>query len=159
VLAGLAVLAVVVVPPALRQLPSPQPSPAGVGSTVPTSACAPVERPAADVDGDGCEEPVRWSDGVLQAGTARFALGASGDAWAVGDWDSDGRRTPALLHHGALAVFDAWPAPGGELHGHQVANAAGAAAITVVPGPDGCDRPLLQRPGASDLVVDPRRRP
>ena len=121
--------------------------------------CPPVARPAADADGDGCEEAVHWADGVLQAGTARFALGGPGDAWAVGDWDCDGRRTPALLHDGSLALFDSWPAPGAELLGRQVASAPGARGLSVVAGPDRCERPALASPGAADLLVDPQRLP
>jgi len=119
--------------------------------------CPPVSPPAADIDGDGCEEAVRWSDGVLQAGSARFALGGSGDAWAVGDWDCDGRRTPALLHQGTLAVFDTWPGPAAELQGRQVATTTGSAGLSVVPGPDGCEQPALSRPGTADLPVDVRK--
>lgn len=115
--------------------------PTGSPHAGPSAACAPVAAPAADVDGDGCEEAVSWSEGILQAGPARFALGGPGDAWAIGDWDCDGRRTPALLHQGALAVFDTWPGPGAELQGRLVGGAAGATGLTVVPGPDGCDRP------------------
>ena len=124
-----------------------------------TTRCQPVTRPAADVDGDGCEEAVHWADGMLQAGTTRFALGVRGDVWAVGDWDCDGRRTPALLHDGSLAVFDAWPAPGVELRGRPVASAPGAQGISVVAGLDRCERPALTIPGAADLLVDPRRLP
>jgi len=102
---------------------------------------------------------VQWADGVLQAGAARFALGGPDDAWAVGDWDCDGRRTPALLHDGALAVFDGWPEPGGELRGRTVATAPGARGVAVVAALDGCDRPALVRPGAADLPVDPRGLP
>ena len=125
----------------------------------PTRRCPPVVRPAADADGDGCEETVHWDDGVLQAGRARFALGGPGDAWVVGDWDCDGRRTPALLHEGSLAVFDAWPTPGAELLGRTVASAPGARGLSVVPGLDRCELPALTSPGAADLLVDPRRLP
>jgi hypothetical protein len=113
--------------------------------------CPAVPGTAADVDGDGCEEPVRWADGVLQAGTARFALGAAGDAVVVGDWDCDGRRTPALLAAGRLVVFDAWA---GDLAGRAVATVADAVGLAVVRGPDGCDRPSVSRRGAPDLVVE-----
>ncbi len=140
-----------------RQAPVALPSPAP--ATSPPTRCPPVAPPAADADGDGCEETVRWAEGVLQAGSARFALGGPDDAWAVGDWDCDGRRTPALLHDGALDLFDGWPEPGGELRGRPVAAAPGARGITVVAGGDGCERPALVRPGAADLVVDPRSTP
>jgi len=99
------------------------------------------------------------ADGVLRAGTARFALGGPGDAWAVGDWDCDGRRTPALLHEGSLTVFDAWPGPGGELQGRLVATTAPGSGVSVVAGQDGCEQPALRSPGTPDRVVDPRRQP
>jgi len=125
----------------------------------PRKACPPAVRPAADADGDGCEETVSWADGVLRAGTARFALGAPGDAWAVGDWDCDGRRTPALLHDGSVVVFDSWPAPGHELQGRPMAMSSGARQLTLGVGPDGCERPAPARVDAAGLLVDPRMQP
>ncbi|MFP5376515.1 MAG: hypothetical protein ACLGIO_07020 [Acidimicrobiia bacterium] len=121
--------------------------------------CAPVAPPAADADGDGCEETVQRVGDVLQAGVARFALGGPDDAWAVGDWDCDGRRTPALLHDGVLDLFDGWPEPGAEVPGRPVAAAPGATAITVVSGPGGCEQPALVRHVGADLIVDPRAGP
>lgn len=150
--AGMAVLAA-----AAR--PSKPPQSAGSQLSSALGGCPAVAPPAADADGDGCEEAVHWVDGVLQAGSARFALGGPGDAWVVGDWDCDGRRTPALLHDGSLAVFDTWPGPGGELQGRQVASAPGSLGLSVVPGQHGCDRAALARPGAADLLVDPRPSP
>jgi hypothetical protein len=125
----------------------------------PAPRCPAVAEPSADVDLDGCREAVTWSEGVLQAGAARFALGAAGDGWAVGDWDCDGQPTPALLHAGSLAVFDTWPGPGVEERGRPVATVPGARQLSVVSGPDGCDRPSLSRPGAADLLIDPRGTP
>jgi len=125
----------------------------------PAPRCPAVAGPSADVDLDGCREAVTWSDGVLQAGAARFAFGAAGDGWAVGDWDCDGQPTPALLHAGSLAVFDTWPGPGAEERGRPVAAVPGAGQLSVVSGPDGCDRPSLSRPGAADLLIDPRGTP
>lgn len=135
----------------------PPPTPAALAPPAPGS-CPPAAPPAADADGDGCEETVRWADGVLQAGVARFAPGRPADAWAVGDWDCDGRRTAALLHQGTLALFDAWPAPGGELQSRPV-TVPGAQGVTVVAGADGCDRLALARPGGADVLVDPRLLP
>lgn len=149
---GLAVLALLGL--ALAVGPSrPEPG------TAPAPGCPPVSGPSADVDADGCREAVTWTAGVLQAGAARFAFGAPVDAWAVGDWDCDGQRTPALLHAGSLIVFDVWPGPGGEEHGRPVASIPGAHRLSVVAGPDGCDQPALGRPGAADLQVDPRGGP
>jgi len=151
-----AAVAALVTQAVVARLRATEPVPSGVGASRSEAVCAPVRPPAADIDGDGCEEPVQWSDGVLQAGAARFALGGTGDAWAVGDWDCDGRRTPALLHGGALSVFDSWPGPGGELKGRQVAVSPGATGLTVVAGPDGCERASLSRLGTADLLVDAR---
>ena len=149
---GAALLALVGIVVASRgSLPEPVAAPA--------PRCPAVAEPSADVDGDGCREPVTWSDGVLQAGSARFAFGAAGDGWAVGDWDCDGQLTPALLHAGSLTVFDAWPGPGAEERGRPVATVAGSRQLSVVAGPDGCDRPSLAGPGSADLLVDPRGGP
>jgi hypothetical protein len=154
-----AVVALAVVGVLAAMARPPTADPAASTGIAPRQGCPTVVPPAADVDGDGCEEPVRWVAGVIEAGSARFALGGPGDAWAVGDWDCDGRRTPALLHGGTLEVFDDWPRPGGEQRGRPVAAAAGATGLTVVPGPTGCERPSLTRPGAADLVVDARGSP
>ncbi len=134
-------------------------APAQAAAAPPQVGCRPAAPPSADVDGDGCEESVQWADGVLLAGQARFALGAPGDAWAIGDWDCDGQRTPAILQEGSLVVFDAWPGPGGELAGRPAAMVAGGRGLSVVPGPDGCDRPSIHRPGEADVVVDAGPKP
>ena len=51
----------------------------------------------ADVDGDGCPEPVRLGHGWIEVDGRRFRVGRPGNALAVGDWDGDGAATVALL--------------------------------------------------------------
>lgn len=83
-------------------------------------ACPAAPEPTArmaDVDGDGCDDRLRWSVGTgrLTAQTASgpqaWRLGAPGDRFLLGDWDCDGRPTPGLHRPstGRTYTFDAWP--------------------------------------------------
>ena len=51
---------------------------------------------------------------VLEHGGRRYAVGATGDFVATGDWDCDGEATAAIVRPstGGVVVFDAWPGPG-----------------------------------------------
>jgi hypothetical protein len=150
---GCVALLLVVARPVLASRLHPDRPSAGA-ATGPARGCPPVAAPAADVDGDGCEEAVRWSAGVLEAGSARFAIGAAGDAVVVGDWDCDGGRTAALLTGERLVVFDAWADPGADLVAREVATVEGANGLAVVRGADGCERPSVSRAGIPELVVE-----
>ena len=68
----------------------------------------------ADDDGDGCPSTVVWQGNVAAVGGRRYALGRPGDALVVGDWDCDGRATPALYRSttGDVFLFDAWAGHG-----------------------------------------------
>jgi hypothetical protein len=88
------------------------------------------------------------------AGVA-WSVGRAGDVAAVGDWDCDGRASPAVLRpeDGSVWVYGAW----GE---GQVAVAAGAVPGAVAlraadPDADGCESLLLQRGDGSTTVLDP----
>src|SRR5438874_142622 len=49
--------------------------------------CAAIAGPVhADVDGDGCDEEVSFTDGVLTAGSLRLRVGGPGDQVALGRW-------------------------------------------------------------------------
>ncbi|MGQ0617835.1 MAG: hypothetical protein ACT4PW_12735 [Acidimicrobiia bacterium] len=124
------------------------------------SAAAPceaaVDGPAADVDGDGCAEPVVVGPGgLITAGAARFSVGEPGDAATIGDWDCDGVPTPALLRPGTGEVFrfDSWASPAGDLTARAVAVVPGA--VLLVTAPSGaCGPPQAQLPDGS-LVAAP----
>ena len=63
-----------------------------------------------DIDGDGCAEEIRITDGFVSAGGTRYPVGAAGDQVAVGDWDCDGIATVALVQPtGRVYLFEAWP--------------------------------------------------
>jgi hypothetical protein len=65
----------------------------------------------ADVDGDGCPEPLRFADGVLDAGRLRWLIAGAVDDVVTGDWNCDGRATLAFLDRrtGAIYRSDSWP--------------------------------------------------
>ena len=85
-----------------------QDPPAAVGNT--GVACRPVGDGARDVDGDGCAEEVRITDGFVSVDGVRYPVGAPGDQVAVGDWDCDGVATVALAQPGGqIYVFEGWP--------------------------------------------------
>jgi hypothetical protein len=97
----------------------PSEPPISATTTEPTTSTAPpvtrpscpsVSRPAADVDGDGCPEPYSVIGAHLVLAGVTYELGRPGDLTAVGDWDCDGRATPALVRPstGEVFVFDAW---------------------------------------------------
>lgn len=102
------------------QLPAhadPTPCP-GATADVPAGAVA----VPGDLTGAGCLVTVVWWADRAQAerpdpsgGYDRFALGQPGDQLVLGDWDGDGRDTPALYspRSGRISCFDQW-APGTE---------------------------------------------
>lgn len=92
-----------------------QPAHAGSRCVPPTATVPPgaavIE---ADVDGDGCANPVVRMGSVLTVGSDRFVLGNAGDDLLVADWDCDGDATPAVFRPASrrLALFNDWPKPG-----------------------------------------------
>lgn len=126
-------------------------SPGGSGPAAPTGDGQ------ADVDGDGDLDDVRWSAGVLRAGSARWTLGQRGDALALGDWDCDGVATPALVRAGDRSVFlfPRWAGPGDAvdavLHSHLPAGAA------LIPAA-ACGAPLARSTDGSTTPLDTEER-
>ena len=131
--------------------------PAASASTAASNATAcpvpPVPPPpgvalVADIDGGGCPSGARWHDGVLVvAGAApgdrprRYALGAPGDVVALGDWDCDGRATPATYRPatGVVTLYGSWPGEGPGLAPDTVRRTPAGGGAEIVAGPDGCD--------------------
>ncbi len=86
-----------------------------------------------DPEGSGCTITILWWPDRAEAerpdpdGTRhRFALGRPGDQLLLGDWDGDGRDTPALYDPSAGTVtrFDGWAAAGASLAGSVVTSDA-----------------------------------
>ena len=136
--------------PGASVLPSPPPSVAAM-------RCSPPPVPLrADVDGDGCDEPLRYSGGVLEAGTARWSVGRPEDQVAVGDWECTGRRTLALLQPatGHLYRFDGWATTGRDLVPVPLAPVPGGRRLRVADSDrDGCDELVVERDHEPPVIV------
>lgn len=154
VLPGAAVLLVVVscgaAGIAFARHPSPAAEDTGPGRSGATPVgsagrCPEVAPPAADVDGDGCPEPIHLDGRTVTAGDpggARWSIGQPGDLAALGDWDCDGEATPALLRPstGEVFVFREWAAEGDPLTVAPVERVPGGVGIGAEPTGDVCDR-------------------
>lgn len=115
---------------AYRNAPSPeegQPAAARTAAGGPgTSAdlsCPPVPTGrAADVDGDGCEEPIQVSAGVVEVAGDRWQIGEPTDLAVVADWDCDGAATPVVIRPatGEVWLFPTWAGPTEGVVGHAV---------------------------------------
>lgn len=108
-------------------------------------ACPPVPAPLqADVDGDGCPSAVGWSGNVLEVEGHRYHLGEPGDSVLLGDWDCDGRDTPALYRpDGVVFFFDGWAEDGRPLPAASRGDRLPQGEPEVRGGEDGCDRVVV----------------
>ena len=126
-----------------------------VTSTTPT--CDPaIGAVVADVDGDGCDEVLGWSAGVLTTPAGEFAVGEPGDELLVGDWDCDGRATPGLYRPatGAVFLFDAWAETGTDLTVEPVRVVPGGEHATAADlDGDGCTEVVVHDPSGEPVVV------
>jgi eukaryotic-like serine/threonine-protein kinase len=86
--------------------------------------------------------PVIASDGAVELGDQRFAVGATGDVLALGDWDCDGVATPAVLRPstGSVFRFDRWATADAELTVRPAATIIGAVGLRADLAADGCAR-------------------
>ena len=96
----------------------------------PRPECSPADPPAADVDGDGCADPLEVSHGVVAAAGTRWQVGAPDDLVVIGDWDCDGLATPAVVRpsSGHIWTFPRWA-------DHSDGDGVVAEPVDVVPGP------------------------
>lgn len=127
---------------------------AGAQRASANSTCAPSLGPAADIDGQGCPQPITVEGRVVSVGDTRFEVGMPGDQVVVGDWRCDNQATPALLRPttGEIFVFPKWTAADADVT---------VPASTVVEGADGlrgerrgtCDALLATRPGQPPVEV------
>ena len=111
---------------------------------------------AADVDGDGCPESLRWEAGIVEGGNRRWAVGQPGDLALTGDWTCTGSATLAVLRPatGQVFVFEGWAATGREVTGAQAATVAGAFALRAAElDGDSCPDLLVERTGGPPTTV------
>ena len=117
----------------------------------------------ADIDGDGCPDALRYTDGLLEAGGVRWALGQAGDQVAAGDWGCQGTRTLALFRPstGEVFRFDGWATPGHDVKATAVVRVPGGVAIRAADvDRDGCHEAVVERPtGAAEVIRLPRVSP
>ena len=138
---------------------TPPPSPPPTAAVVPTTigpTCALAAGPdAADVNGDGCPEPLTIDAGVVEVAGIRYELGADGDDVAVGDWDCDGRATPALLRPrtGEVFVFPSWAEPGQDLTVTAVDRVAGGRRLVPTDGTAACPELVVERDDGTRVTV------
>lgn len=133
-----------------------------VRSTIAARPDCPAVPPglAADVDGDGCTDPLRFAAGILEAGGARWSVGRDGDLVATGDWGCTGVRTLALLRPstGELFRFDRWPGGGADASASSFARVPGGTALRAADlDQDGCHEVVVEREGGAAEVVRPLR--
>jgi len=123
----------------------------------PRPDCPPVPPGlAADVDGDGCADPLRYAGGVLEAGEARWSVGRTGDLVATGDWSCTGALTLALLRPstGEVFRFDRWAVSGADASAYPVARVTGATALRAADlDQDGCHEMVVEREGGTAEVL------
>jgi hypothetical protein len=145
--------------------------------------CASGERPATvpgaqvvagDPDGGGCRVFGTYELRKLAGGTQRMVLtidvggrplhvglGDRGDQVVLGDWDCDGRDTPALYRRtaGLVQYFDVWPAIAQQEYQPRRSDrvaAGGKAALAPGTG-DQCDRVTVATPGQASPSPSPER--
>ena len=101
----------------------PVPAPDRCASTMPdpTMSAAQdggMDAPIADVDGDGCADPISVRAGIIEVDTGTeqvvFEVGEETDQILIGDWNCDGVATPLLYRPatGAIYEYDRWPQAG-----------------------------------------------
>ena len=89
---------------------------------------------------------------IIDHGGSRYGVGRPGDFVETGDWNCDGRPTPAIIRPstGHIVLFDVWPAPGQTISmpvRWEVDGPTGAE--TVSHGP--CDLLRVYTPAGSSL--------
>ena len=142
----------------------------------PSSNCPPVAPRRVDVDGDGCAESIRIQGQIVRVNGVSYRVGRPGDVVAVGDWDCDGRSTPAVLRPstGEVLAFDQWAVRGTPATARTVARIDGAVSLraddrgncarAVVGLSDGTTQihafaTTTSSSNAADRTSDPRRSP
>ena len=116
----------------------------------------------ADVDGDGCAEPLRYADGVIEAGTLRWSVGQAGDVAVTGDWSCAGNHSLALLRPttGEVFAFNEWATTDRDVHARLVAQVPGGRSLRPADlDGDGCHELVVEGTAATPSVLRPGEAP
>lgn len=113
-------------------------------STTIAPHCTPVIGMAADVDDDGCPEPVAIDGSTITVGDIVFRAGEPDDHVTVGDWRCTGVITPGLIRPGTgeVFLFHRWPDSDGPLEADPVAIVPGGTKLMT--GGDSCGAPSVE---------------
>jgi hypothetical protein len=129
--------------------------PGGPDPSASADCAAPPTAPVvADVDGDGCTEEVQITEGIVQVGGVRWAVGGADDSVAVADWDCDGRATPAVYQPatGHVFVFPRWADDTGPLEVAAAGRVPGGAGIAAAGDP--CPSLAIEMPDGERRPVE-----
>ncbi len=128
---------------------------AGVASLLPPG-CQRVPSPAADIDDDGCPDPLTVDGAMVRAGEARWTLGEPGDRVTLGDWDCDGSASAALLRPptGDVFVFPAWAELGSPVSVEPIQRVAGAVGIHTEPQGTACDSLVVDLASGAPRTIE-----
>src|SRR5437588_4254015 len=134
---------------------------ARTSTTAPPAASGPplcaVVRTAlrADVDGDGCDDGVSFTGGVLRAGHVEMRVGGQDDQIALGRWTC-GPVTVALLRPatGEVFRFDGWATQGNPVTAVGVGRVDGAVGLRAAARDGGrCDDIAVTRTTEPSVLV------
>jgi hypothetical protein len=110
------------------------------------------------VNGDGCDEEVSFSGGVLTAGRLSMAVGAPDDRIALGRW-ACGPVTVALLRPttGEVFRFDGWATEGSPVPAVALGRVEGAVDVGAAPRTGGrCDDIVVNRMTGPPVLLPSR---
>lgn len=115
-------------------------------STTAPPHCTPVVGMAADVDDDGCPDPVVIEGTTITVGNIVFRAGVEDDDVVVGDWRCTGLVTPGVVRPatGEVFLFDHWPDDDGRLEVDPVAIVPGGTRLVMEEG--SCGAPAVESP-------------
>lgn len=120
------------------------------------TTATPTLSDGADLDGDGCPDPVEIDGTRVTADGVAFEVGQQGDRVKVADWNCDGRATPALVRPGTgeIFVFSEWVESDGPVSVAPATVVPGAVAL-VAPDPGPCStNHVVQVVGGTTVPVD-----
>lgn len=120
------------------------------------------EHQLVDIDGNGCPEALSISDGVIDVAGERWAVGEPGDDIALGDWNCDGKATPAAYRRstGDVFVFTEWAGEDRPLTVEPVVQVDGGVSLATIPisqngtETSSCDAPAVELRNGQHRIVE-----
>lgn len=115
-----------------------------------------------DIEGNGCLQAPSISDGVIEVAGERWAVGEPDDEIALGDWNCDGKVTPAAYRRatGDVFVFNEWADHGRPLTIEPVAQIPGGVSLVTLPiraddsEASSCDAPAVDLGNGQRRIVE-----